>query len=201
LEMINYNGSNNSPLFENFYQKSWGAVLIACMGTVPGYFFTVGFIEILGRKFIQYLGFGVLTIVLAVLSLGYDYFLAHPTGFIVLYTIANFFFNFGPNTTTFVIPGEVFPTRFKSFAHGISAAFGKLGAIIGIQLVAPFFKKNAAVVMGVFSMIMLSGLIATAWIPETKGKTLEELNSEYQEPEMKANDLEKIPLVFPPTAH
>ena len=50
--------------------------------------------------------------------------------FTLLYCLANFFQNFGPNTTTFVIPGEVFPTRYLSTAHGISAASGKLGAII-----------------------------------------------------------------------
>ena len=50
--------------------------------------------------------------------------------FVFLYCLANFFQNFGPNTTTFVVPGEVFPTRYRSTAHGISAASGKLGAII-----------------------------------------------------------------------
>lgn len=50
--------------------------------------------------------------------------------FVFLYCLANFFQNFGPNTTTFVIPGEVFPTRYRSTAHGISAASGKLGAIV-----------------------------------------------------------------------
>lgn len=52
----------------------------------------------------------------------------------VLYCLANFFQNFGPNTTTFIVPGEVFPTRYRSTAHGISAASGKFGAVIA-QLV------------------------------------------------------------------
>lgn len=50
--------------------------------------------------------------------------------FVFLYCLANFFQNFGPNTTTFIVPGEAFPTRYRSTAHGISAASGKLGAII-----------------------------------------------------------------------
>lgn len=53
-----------------------------------------------------------------------------PKAFVFLYCLANFFQNFGPNTTTFVIPGEAFPTRYRSTAHGISAASGKLGAIV-----------------------------------------------------------------------
>ena len=50
--------------------------------------------------------------------------------FFIFYCIAGFFENFGPNVTTFVIPGETFPTRYRSTAHGISAASGKLGSII-----------------------------------------------------------------------
>jgi PHS family inorganic phosphate transporter-like MFS transporter len=50
--------------------------------------------------------------------------------FVFLYCLANFFQNFGPNTTTFIVPGEVFPTRYRSTAHGISAASGKLGAVV-----------------------------------------------------------------------
>ena len=50
--------------------------------------------------------------------------------FVFLYCLTNFFQNFGPNTTTFIVPGEAFPTRYRSTAHGISAASGKLGAIV-----------------------------------------------------------------------
>ena len=67
------------------------------------------------------------------IGFGYDRLTATPAavkGFVVLYCFANFFQNFGPNTTTFVIPGEAFPTRYRSTAHGISAASGKLGAIV-----------------------------------------------------------------------
>jgi PHS family inorganic phosphate transporter-like MFS transporter len=50
--------------------------------------------------------------------------------FVFLYCLTNFFQNFGPNTTTFIVPGEAFPTRYRSTAHGISAASGKLGAVV-----------------------------------------------------------------------
>jgi PHS family inorganic phosphate transporter-like MFS transporter len=39
--------------------------------------------------------------------------------------------------TTFIIPGEIFPTRYRSTGHGIAAACGKLGAIVS-QII--FFK-------------------------------------------------------------
>jgi PHS family inorganic phosphate transporter-like MFS transporter len=68
-------------------------------------------------------------------SVAFAYIPLNSTGpgqhaFIFLYCLANFFQNFGPNTTTFIIPGEAFPTRYRSTAYGISAACGKLGAIV-----------------------------------------------------------------------
>jgi len=45
-----------------------------------------------------------------------------------------FFQNMGPNTTTFVIPAEAFPTRVRATCHGISAASGKVGAVIGTSM-------------------------------------------------------------------
>jgi PHS family inorganic phosphate transporter-like MFS transporter len=52
-------------------------------------------------------------------------------GFVVLYGLTFFFANFGPNSTTFIVPAEIFPARLRSTCHGISAASGKLGAIVG----------------------------------------------------------------------
>ena len=70
---------------------------------------------------------------LSISGFGYDKLVETDSSrkaFVFLYCLANFFQNFGPNTTTFVIPGEIFPTRYRSTAHGISAASGKLGAIV-----------------------------------------------------------------------
>ena len=52
-------------------------------------------------------------------------------GFVFIYGLTYFFANFGPNSTTFLMPVECYPTRVRSTAQGISAAIGKLGAITG----------------------------------------------------------------------
>ncbi|CAG8561388.1 1873_t:CDS:2, partial [Gigaspora rosea] len=100
------------------------------------------------------------------------------------------FSNFGPNATTFVVPGEVFPTRYCSTGHGISAASGKLGAIISQ---VGFFKlkdiggapgSNAFMnwLFVIFAIFMFSGLIVTYFcVPETKNLSLEDLSNEDQE--------------------
>lgn len=86
-----------------------------------------------GRKPIQLMGFAVLAIIFFIMGFGYEMLIASRSGtnaFVFFYCLANFFQNFGPNTTSFIIPGEAFPTRYWATAHGISAASGKLGVVI-----------------------------------------------------------------------
>lgn len=125
LSAIGY--ADNSTPFNHVWTEAIGALIIACAGNVPGYFFTVFFVDKWGRKPIQFMGFAVLFICFTILSAAYKKLKneAIPV-FIVVYSIAQFFFNFGPNSTTFIIPAEVFPTHVRSTAHGISAASGKL---------------------------------------------------------------------------
>lgn len=104
-------------------------------GFIPGYWFSIAFIDILGRKTLQIGGFIILTIIFCLFGFGYHIFT--PGGLFALVCLANFFSNFGPNTTTFILAGEVFPTRYRSTGHGVSAASGKIGAIISQALIGP----------------------------------------------------------------
>ncbi|KAJ3100376.1 phosphate transporter [Phlyctochytrium planicorne] len=185
LNLINFNGpakvDGKTPVddvWNLYYQTAVGNIIIACAGTVPGYWFTVYFVEKWGRKPIQYMGFAAITLILIILAADWSNLKTNQTAFVTLFTLAQFFFQFGPNSTTFIIPGEVFPTRFRSTGHGISAACGKLGAILGIQAVGPYFNDNAVIVLATFAVVMFSGCMATILVPETKGKTLEELSGE-----------------------
>ncbi|KAJ3096029.1 phosphate transporter [Phlyctochytrium planicorne] len=185
LNLINFNGpakvNGKIPphdVWDLFYQNAVGNIIIACAGTVPGYWFTVFLCERWGRKPIQYMGFTAITVILVILSAGWNSIKDNQTVFVTLFTIAQFFFQFGPNTTTFIIPGEVFPTRFRSTGHGISAAAGKLGAIIGIQAVGPYFSESVVPVLATFAIVMATGFLATMLLPEPKGKSLEELSGE-----------------------
>jgi MFS transporter, PHS family, inorganic phosphate transporter len=148
----------------------------------------------IGRKPIQIGGFVILTILFCIIGFGFHVI---PTGgLFALYYLCNFFQNFGPNTTTFIVPGEVFPTRYRSTAHRISAASGKVGAIIAQALLGPLRNKggtNAWLdhVMEIFALFMyyirhtlrvlivrFVGIFTSLLIPETKRKTLEELTGE-----------------------
>ena len=136
LNAIGYNrnlsaASNSTQLqYDVLFENACGNLIIACMGTVPGLGFTVFFIERIGRRSIQLMGFVLLAALFASLGFFYEQCEAITWLFLALFTAVQFFHNFGPNPTTFIIPGECFPTRYRSTAHGISSAVGKLGAIV-----------------------------------------------------------------------
>jgi PHS family inorganic phosphate transporter-like MFS transporter len=132
------------------------------------------------------MGFAALTVIFIVLGFAYNPILNYSNAlFVAIFTLSQFFQNFGPNTTTFIVPGEVFPTRYRSTGHGISAASGKLGAVLTQVLVALTKDKggkNAFIpsLIQIFALFMALGFLATFLIPETKGFTLEELSFEDQ---------------------
>jgi len=98
----------------------------------------------------------------------------------LLYALSFFFIDFGPSTTTFVIPAEVYPVRFRTTGHGISATSGKLGAAITTYLFPTLLTlmgiKNLLVMLAVVSII--GALLTFFFVPETKNKSLEEVAKE-----------------------
>lgn len=83
------------------------------------------------RRMLQIVGFGIMTVLFVVLGAAFDQIRCTSLWlFIVIFILAQLVCNAGPNTTVFIYPAEVFPTRYRSTAYGISAAIGKLGAAI-----------------------------------------------------------------------
>ncbi|KAJ7659925.1 inorganic phosphate transporter [Mycena rosella] len=173
----------------NLHNITVGNLILSVAGLIPGYWVSFLFIDSWGRKPIQLMGFTVLTILFVIMGFAYTPLTSSPGGknaFVFLYCLTNFFQNFGPNTTTFVIPGEIFPTRYRSTAHGISAASGKLGAIVaqvGFSQMVNIGGKNKFVphILEILAFFMLTGIFSTLLLPETKGQSLEELSNEKQE--------------------
>ncbi|KAF8630853.1 hypothetical protein AX17_005212 [Amanita inopinata Kibby_2008] len=168
LQQIGYDGKHGSP-WERLFKISTGNMIITALGFVPGYYATILTIEKLGRKWIQIQGFLVTSLMLAVMA-GLFHSLSKPA-FIVCFTILQFFFNFGANGTTYVYPAEVFPTRFRAFAHGISAASGKAGAIISALAFNTLSKKiGTPAVLWIFFGCCLAGAGFSLLLPEVKGR-------------------------------
>ncbi|KAF2768553.1 MFS transporter [Teratosphaeria nubilosa] len=188
LSAIGYSGGSN--VYEMFYRTAVGNIILVCAGAIPGYWFTVAFVDIVGRKPIQLAGFIILTILFCVW--GFAYYEIGTSGKLALYVLCEFFFNFGPNATTFIVPGECFPTRYRSTSHGLSAASGKIGAIIAQVVFGPLRTRSEPGhqysstqtapwlnhIMEIFALFMLLGCFTTLLIPETKRLTLEQLAGE-----------------------
>jgi len=172
-------------IYGTMRNKVVGSLIIALCGNVPGYYFTAFFVDKWGRKPIQIMGFVMLTICFTVLAAAYQQLKHHSLPmFVVIYSMAQFFFNFGPNSTTFIIPAEVFPTAVRSTGHGISAACGKAGAILAAQAFAKVADNphhGMEHVLGIFAATCFGGLLFTFMVPETKGLSLEELSAEEQD--------------------
>lgn len=167
---------------EEVYETSKAMFLVALLGTFPGYWFTVFLIEKLGRFKIQLIGFFMMSIFMAVLGVRYNYLKSHPAEFAVLYGLTFFFANFGPNSTTFVLPAELFPTRVRSTCHALSAASGKAGAIVGAFGIQNYTldgnpsKIQKAMIFLAFTNML--GFVFTFLVTETKGRSLEEISGE-----------------------
>jgi MFS family permease len=151
------------------------------LAATPGYFVSALAMDRLGRKLIQGLGFAIMAASFLVLGLvpGIEH---DVLPFLFVYGISYFFTEFGPNTTTFVYPAEIFPAGTRTTGHGIASAMGKLGAFAGVFLFPLMMNSGglsrAEVAAGIVSAVGI--LVTVAMLPETKGKTLEELNDEAQ---------------------
>ncbi|KAK6914088.1 Major facilitator, sugar transporter-like [Dillenia turbinata] len=180
---------------QEVYKIARAQTLIALCSTVPGYWFTVAFIDKIGRFAIQLMGFFFMTVFMFALAIPYHHWTLKDNriGFVIIYSLTFFFANFGPNATTFVVPAEIFPARLRSTCHGISAASGKAGAIVGAFgfLYAAQSKtnpdkgyppgigvKNSLIMLGCINFF---GILFTFLVPESKGKSLEEMSGENEE--------------------
>ncbi|XP_058745774.1 low affinity inorganic phosphate transporter 1-like [Vicia villosa] len=169
---------------EEVYKIARAQTLIALCSTVPGYWFTVAFIDRIGRFTIQLMGFFFMTVFMFALAIPYHHWTlnGNQIGFVVMYSLTFFFANFGPNATTFVVPAEIFPARLRSTCHGISAAAGKAGAMVGafgfLYAQNSIGLRNVLLILGGANLL---GMLFTLLVPESKGKSLEEISGEADE--------------------
>ncbi|XP_038698384.1 polyol transporter 5-like isoform X2 [Tripterygium wilfordii] len=148
------------------------------------------FLDHLGRRPLLLLGSIGMTVSLAVLGLGsmyLDQLETKPLWAIVLCVVAVCadlsFFSIGLGPITWVYSSELFPTRLR--AQGSSLAISVNRVVSGIVAMT-FLSISEAVTYGGmflgFAGIMAIGTIFIYYfLPETKGKTLEEISDFYED--------------------
>jgi len=156
-------------------------LLIFAIAAAPGYLLAAVTIDCIGRKAIQMIGFVMMAVTFAVIALVPDVTrLVIP--FIIIYGVSYFFTEFGPNSTTFVYPAEIFPVMSRITGHGVAAAAGKLGGFFGVFLFPIFMAWGGltAAEAAAATVSVLGAIVTLTMLPETKGKSLEELNPEAE---------------------
>lgn len=128
-------------MLTRLYNVGVGNLILSLGGLIPGHFAAIATVDILGRRTLQFFGFTVLTALFLIIGFAWTDHIS-PSGLVTLFCLCNFFSNFGPNTTTFIVPGEIFPTRYRSTAYGISAAAGKIGSILSQAISVPLKDKD-----------------------------------------------------------
>ncbi|KAG9311541.1 hypothetical protein JVU11DRAFT_7746 [Chiua virens] len=139
--------------WEKLFNLAVGNIIINVLGFVPGYYVTLLTIEKLGRKVIQLQGFLMAALFLGILAGKFDEFKHNHAASVVCFTFLQFFFNFGANSTTFCYPAEVFPTKYRAFAHAPSLTaleqapfFGSFSRAAFSVPGSPFFSPRWPVV-------------------------------------------------------
>jgi len=183
-------------VYNTLSNNSLHALVVVSIGTVVGGLLMIKIVKYVSPKVIQFWGFLMLSVLFIVTGSAWNILLeSSRSSLVVLYVLSHIAFNLGPNVTTFIIPAEIFPTRYRCTCHGIAAASGKLGSwVVQIFLEYSFQadKGKSAVGLGwrqesfghilqVMSAFMVAGAVTTYFlIPETrdhdnKSRTLEVL--------------------------
>lgn len=137
--------------------------------------------KIIGRKRMQQLGFFMDFVLFVIPAFHYNYYAkntAHIHAFQAMYFLSSFFNQFGPNSTTFLVAAEVYPTPVRASAHGFSAACGKLGALTAAVLYTYINDPTKFLVVPWFG---LAGMLVTAvFLPDTTGLDLKEQERRFK---------------------
>ena len=142
---------------------------------VPGYLLAVMRMDRIGHRRLQFIGFSVMAVAFLTLSI-VPALTTHVAPFLAILGLSYFFIEFGPNTTTFVLPSEVFPVSVRTTGHGMAAGIGKLGAFVGVFLV-PVLQKSIGLrgLLAVAGVSAILGFLVTTVLPEPARRTLEDV--------------------------
>jgi len=132
-------------------------LLILGLIGLPGYYLSVFLMDNVGRKIIQIQGFVFMALLYGALSMFLKSMKDTAALLLIVYGLTYFFSNFGPNSTTFILPSESFPFEVRSSLNGFCAAMGKLGATVGSAGFKPIV--NAAGTDVVFLLCALCAVV------------------------------------------
>jgi PHS family inorganic phosphate transporter-like MFS transporter len=143
-------------------QSAW-TVLIINVGSAPGFFVAIYLAGLFRMRNLLIGGLAVMMVAFGLLARMTPKNLL-TSSYMWIFIIQANFDHGGPGVATFCIPGQIYPTRLRATAHGMSAAFGKLGAVVG-ALVFPYIYARAGIkAVMVFMASMSAATIFWTWL-------------------------------------
>ena len=172
-------------IFKTISTGTDSALLMTIIVGVVNFLFTIVAVKTVdkyGRKPLMIIG--ALGMAIAMLSLGFVFY-SGATGYLALFCmmlyVASFAMSWGP--VTWVLLAEIFPNKIRGKALAIAVAAQWVSNYL-VSLTFPMMNDNSYLT-GLFNhgfaywvygiMSILAMLFIMKYIPETKGKTLEEM--------------------------
>jgi len=169
---------NISDLISNQMMAAKGTAMLDVL-LIVGILFAVRLSDSVGRIKLQIFGFlgCSLGLLIVALSQSIENTGIQMTLIFVGFMLFNFMTNLGPNAQTYLIAGEVFPTKIRSTGAGFAASFAKIGAVttaflfpvlladIGVSLLLYFLASTS----------LFGAYITWKYQIETRGINLEKM--------------------------
>jgi MFS transporter, PHS family, inorganic phosphate transporter len=171
---------------ETLAMTAMHTVLVSSLA-LPGYFVSVIMIGHQSPRVIQAQGFLVMGILYAFIGIIFHDLEHQKALMIVLYGSTFFFSNYGPNATTYLLPSMTFSKSCRATLNGVSAASGKVGALLGTMVfVAAADRFGEQVVMWACAVISFAGVVLTVTCVSEKV-----LHTPTKEEQHRQNEAEK----------
>ena len=145
---------------------------ILSMFTLMGFFIAYLAIDRLGRRYLQLIGFTGMAALFGILALegtGINKFVL-----LALFAAIQIFVNAGPNTTTWIVAAELFPTRLRARGQGSATAFSRIGAASGAFFLPVINARTG--LSAAFALVaiasVLAAIITAVYLPETARREL-----------------------------
>ena len=150
-------GSTNETISKMCYH----AFLLAIMA-LPGYYISIFAVGRQSPRYIQIQGFFVMGLLYLTIGTLFDLLSQHSVVLLTIYGLTFFFSNYGPNTTTFMLPSMTFSKSCRSTLNGICAACGKAGALIGATIFVTASRQyGEQVVFFTCALLSFAGCLLT----------------------------------------
>lgn len=165
--------------------RTFEYVLVMTLAQLPGYYVAAYLVDRIGRK-------ATLVSFLSCCAVC-AYFFGQGGSAVEVLVWGSFmsFFNLGAWGVVYTYTPEMYPTRIRALGSGWAAGIGRIGGILAPTVVGFMLGANSTFndIFLMFTVVMLGiAFIVGVLGPETKGKTLDEINEKFEEKTVMSNN-------------